>query len=221
MYGFSGPICVPLSLSVYRPRLTKEVKQLITEIHLNYPKEGPTSVRQKLLREMKESGLDRNFGPDWPGVGAVGKQLQEIRAKNDARAPELKGLDAPWSFGALAEHPIAPEAIPLLVSIYEQCWSEDASGEWLFSIREALWIARLHKMIELYLPKHSLPLPNTKDEALRLELGQRPAGYQIMRVEDLVLDWAYTYSQYQIMSELDWEEDVKVIKTQTMESLFL
>lgn len=201
--------------------LTRRIKNLITKIYMDNPSCGPTKAREELLKKMKEEGLEKIFGTDFPSVSSVSKQLKEYRDRDEERPPELKELDKPWTFSSLAKHPIAPEAIPLLVSIYEKCLLEDASGEWEVSIREALWIGRLHKIIELYKPKHILP--DVRDaimhevihkRAMPTELeGKEPTNRELalawgikgkeIPLEDIVLEWAYTYSQYEIMSEIE------------------
>jgi len=203
--------------------LTPEVRKLITRIYLDHPGYGPTQIHKELLNTMKETGLDKKYGSHWPGISVVGKVVREIRTRDSARSPELKSLDEPWTLGSLAEYPIAPEAIPLVVAIYDKCLMEGNNSEgWNLTIREALWIGRLHKIIELYKPRHLLP--GVRDAVLDFlyekrewptELGKHPTTQELAEawelkgkeipLEDIVLEWAYKYSQYEEISEIEGE----------------
>ena len=203
--------------------LTPRIKNLIAKIYLEHRDYRPTKAREELLKKMKDQGLHEIFGTDFPSVSSVSKQLKEYRDRDEERLPVSKELDKPWTFSSLAKYPIAPEAIPLIVSIYEKCLMEDASGDWLFSIREALWIGRLHKIIELYQPRHILPDVRDaiqeaiiKGREMPTELEKKnPTNQELalawgiegkeIPLEDIVLEWAYTYSQYEIMSEIKGE----------------
>jgi len=127
--------------------LTKEVKILIADIHLDNTDWGATKIREKLLQKLKSMGIDRNFGPDWPSVSAVQTQLMEIRQNSDNKSPELKELNNPWSLGATSQRsiypPITPESIPVLFKVMKY---RDASGE-KFTIREAKWASALSPLI--------------------------------------------------------------------------
>ena len=138
------------------PHLSQEIKILIARIHLEHPDYGPTNLREELLRRMKETGLDRNFGPDWPGVSAVGKVLANIRSNLDKRPPETKRIDMPWSIGSLPQYSIPPEALPMVLRLYAQPMSVTVrvatqrlrvkAEPISFSIRDALWVSRLSKL---------------------------------------------------------------------------
>jgi len=124
--------------------LIPEVKKLIAQIYLEHPDYGPTKIHKELLERMKRIGLDKNFGSDWPSMSAVGKVLTDIRKTDNARLPELKGLDSPWSLSSLAEYSIPPEALPTVMSLYKKRLAEDD----VLRIRDVLWVARLYKLID-------------------------------------------------------------------------
>jgi len=129
--------------------LTKQVKILIAEIHLSHPDWGATKLRECLLQELKSLGLNRNFGPDWPSVSAVQKELMGIRKNIDEKSTELTELDSPFSLGVLGKHPIPPEALPLIMRVWAnrlEAGKPDKDGFSFkvdFTTREALWVARL------------------------------------------------------------------------------
>ena len=205
------------------PRLTPGITKLIEKIYIANRQIRPKEARGKLLKQMKAEGLDQIFGSNYPALNTVSQELKQLRDKDSARPDELKSLDEPWSFGSLAEYPIPPEAIPLVASIYEKCLMEGNNSErWNLTIREALWIGRLHKIIELYKPKHLLP--DVRDAVVDFiikhrewptELGEHPTNRELAEawglkgkeipLEDIVLEWAYVYSQYEEMSEIEGE----------------
>jgi hypothetical protein len=213
--------------------LTPDIKHLIGDIYLENRSLGPTKTREELLKRMKEKGLDKNFGPDYPSVSSVSLQLKKYKENDDERTPESKGLDKPWTFASLAEYPIAPEAIPIVISIYDKCWYETCligcdMEDWLLTVREALWIGRLHKIIELYKPRHVLPdvrdaiidiifnATNEEREMLNeLKAKNKATNHELaslfglkgkeIPIEDIVLEWASTYSDYEELSEIEGE----------------
>ncbi len=151
----------------------KDVKKIIGEIHWNHLDYGPKEVRAELLKELKRRGLDRNYGPDWPSVSAVGKCLAEIR---DKVGPGPTKLDRPWSTASLPQHPIPPEALPIVLKVWARSQTRevkvfdpaleaerlekgitDPFYSWripdpekrdILTIREALWVARLYCVIK-------------------------------------------------------------------------
>jgi len=62
-----------------------------------------------------------------------------------ARNHPVSPLDSPWSIGYLGQYDIPPEALPKVMSIYEKRLRAIKPH---FTIREVLWIARLHKTID-------------------------------------------------------------------------
>ncbi|MFC1965707.1 hypothetical protein ACFLWI_02000 [Chloroflexota bacterium] len=213
--------------------LTPRIKHLIAEIYRKNRSLGPTRTREELLKKMKEEGLDKYFGPNFPSISSVSKELTEYKKNDEGRSSESKALDAPWTFGSLAEYPISPDAIPIVVSIYEKCFMENLivgcqSDDWLLSVREALWIGRLHKIIELYKPRHVLPdvrdavfhrviHPTKAEQEMlnELEAKNKATNQELalvwgikgkeIPIEDIVLEWAFTYSISEELSEIEGE----------------
>ncbi|MFC1933651.1 hypothetical protein ACFLXX_00675 [Chloroflexota bacterium] len=100
--------------------LTQQVKILIAQIHLSHPDWGATKMHEKLLEDLKSLGLDRIFGPNWPSVSTVQKELTDIRKRDEVRTPESKDLDNPWSLGTLGmkhEFELPSETIPVILAI--------------------------------------------------------------------------------------------------------
>lgn len=119
--------------------LTEEVINLIAQIHIENTDWGPTKIREKLLKELKERELHKVFGPNWPGKSAVGIQLKEIRERERARLG-IDPEDKPWCVEALADHDIPPEALPVVMN----AWAKALVEENPLTIRQVKWIARLY-----------------------------------------------------------------------------
>ncbi|MFC1995015.1 hypothetical protein ACFLVK_01250 [Chloroflexota bacterium] len=213
------------------PSVTPQIKNLIKEIYRQDKTIGATAACKKLRKRMKKEGLDKNFGPHYPDVSTVDKYLKGYKKKEKERSPESLGLDGPWSFGSLAEYPIPPDAIELVVSIYEKCLME-GSEKWLLTTREALWVGRLYKIIKMYYRRGYMP-PAVSDEILsrinkafgdndqelinklrELEGKENPnqeyasffgLTWEEIPVEDIILEWAYEYAAHEEMGEIEGE----------------
>jgi len=196
------------------PYLTPRVKELIRRIYLADRQTKPSKARELLLKAMKAEGLNENFGSDFPDVSTVSKHLKKLRDKDAERSPESKGLDAEWSLHSLPEYPISPEALPMVMSLYAKCIGESGGGinyeYWCLSAREALWVARLYKVIEFYYHKQMDYWADPGNAALETELrrtGHLPANYREISLEDVILDWAYIMAGEEEYRELADEPD--------------
>jgi len=121
------------------PHLIPQVESLIAQIYIENTALGPTAIHEKLLLKMKEEGLDRIFGPNWPGVSSVGKKIREIR--DEEIRLSLGREDRPWSLVALADYDIPPEALPVVMNAWSKALEQDNSP---LTIRQVKWIARLY-----------------------------------------------------------------------------
>lgn len=113
-------------------RISIEMRSHIFEAALK--KEKRAKSRSVLADE-----LEAEFGDKSPSLNTLEKLISE--ARNHPVSP----LDEQWSVGSLAQYDIPPEALPAVMYIYEKRQRE---LEIDFTIREALWIARLHKTID-------------------------------------------------------------------------
>jgi hypothetical protein len=128
------------------------------------------------------------------------------KSRNNPDSP----IDALWSLGTLSEYPIPTDALPIVMSIWERRLMQLDADEYL-TIREALWVARLYKLIELNKPKH-IP-PDVRDYISDYVIKNRkePDSLPVselaheITVEDLVEDWASTYAGYEQLSEMEGE----------------
>jgi len=116
-----------------RPPIKPHIKQLIYAQALQYkniPRFALAVDLKKLIEEMGEVS---------PTEETMMKLISE------SRNHPVSDLDSPWSLGCLAKYDIPPEALPIVIWIYEKRLREE---EQHFTIREVLWIARLHKVID-------------------------------------------------------------------------
>jgi len=189
--------------------LQDDVKSLIREIYLSNRHISASKAREELLERMRsdERRLDEKYGSDYPKVGTVSNYLKKLRDRDAARSEESKAIDKPWSVGSLAKHPIPADVLPLVLSVYTRTAIE---GDYL-TIREALWISRIYKALEVCHRNQLARLADprkTRDTQLGIQLGDIPENYQEVQFEELLLDYAYQYAQHELESELEGEEFV-------------
>lgn len=191
------------------PYLTPQIKQLIREIYRRDRQIRPVRARELLLKKMREQGLHEIFGSDYPSMSTVSNKLKEFRDKDGSRSPESKGLDEAWSLSSLPDYPMPPEALPVVASILEKCVAASGGGPhydyWCLTIREALWVARLYKVIEFYYYRTMERWANPANAELLAELVRThrvPANYREISLEDVILDWAYAMANEEESAEL-------------------
>jgi hypothetical protein len=119
------------------PLVTDAVRALIARVHQKYPKWKAPKVQKEVTYLLHKD--NPKLPPGWPSLSTVQKVLALIR-KNRLVDPK----DKPWSLSSLAEYPIPPEALPTVMSSYKKRLAEDD----VLPIREALWTARLYKLID-------------------------------------------------------------------------
>ncbi|MFC2018740.1 hypothetical protein ACFLU4_02125 [Chloroflexota bacterium] len=125
-----------------------KVEALIADVHYQHPHDGATKMQREVIKRLhdpKDPFYSPYDEPNWPGVSAVGKILREIKGKEGQKPPEPKQLDQPFTLGALAQYPILPEALPVVLRVYVNR-SYTGENETVivesFTIRDALWVAR-------------------------------------------------------------------------------
>ena len=121
------------------PYLTDDIKRHIGDVYLQNPQIKPTAARSLVLDWMREKGLDKIFGRDFPRVSTVSKVLKDFRDKDALRA-NSKDLDEPWDISSLGRHPIPQEALPVVLDVSMQ-------SQQPLTIREAQWIGRLYGLL--------------------------------------------------------------------------
>ena len=185
--------------------LTPEVERIIADLYIKRPE-----LRAKTQRFYEEvyNQVHKKIDwaePNWPGLSVVKKRIADLRDKDRSRTAESMGLDEHWSLDSLPEYPIHPEALPLVMRIYEKNLCEAAMSEWYLSIREALWVGRLYKILELYYHDQMAKWTNPDNAEWVGDLlctGHLPENYQEVSFENIVLDWAYVMAGEEEYREL-------------------
>jgi hypothetical protein len=114
--------------------------------------ENPKKDRRILAAELFEKLEGRS-----PSVETIEKMISAARNQPDP-------LDGPWSIGSVKDHPVPPDALPILMEVYYRRLHEegalikhtvDSGGNYLdvvydkvLSIRVALWIGRLYIIVQ-------------------------------------------------------------------------
>jgi hypothetical protein len=110
--------------------------------------------------------------------------------------------------GSLSEFPISTDALPAVMSVCKRRWKlYDES----LTIREALWVARIYKLIEQGRVE-SIP-PDVNDALIHtyIETNKEPDSWPVSKIaheislEALLDDWASTYAGYEQLAEDDGE----------------
>jgi len=110
------------------PRLKPWVKWYIrTEADSSHD-EPRDSVAERVEQYLADKG-------PVPSRDTINKLISEVRNRPD---PE----DRPWSVLDIAEYPIPPEALPVVLTVH---FNEKRNGRSL-TIRQALWVARLYSV---------------------------------------------------------------------------
>ena len=181
-----------------RPKIKSVVKRTIYSHALKYkntPRLALAVEIQHLLEEM---------GEIVPSEETIIKLISQ--ARNNPDSP----IDETWSLGSILEYPIPADALPMVMSIYERRLMQGDGDEYL-TIREALWVARLYKLIELNKPRHVPPDVHDyithyiiKNDKMPDSLPVSELAHEIT-VEALVDDYASTYAGYEQLSEIEGE----------------
>jgi len=123
--------------------LTKQVKCLISTAYMKHPTWGATRIRKEVVGLLHD---DPTADPDWPGVSAVYKILRRLREADEARSPESRELDSPWSVVSLTKYDIPPEALPLVMEMSAHFPQREGRP---ITIREAKWVVRFSEVDDL------------------------------------------------------------------------
>lgn len=116
-----------------RPGIKPHIRKLI------YAKAVQNKDIPRLALAVELKNLIKKMGAVPPSEETMIREIS--KARNHPTSP----LDEPWSLGCLAGYDMPPDALPRVMTIYEGCLREEKQH---FTIRQALWIARLHKIID-------------------------------------------------------------------------
>ena len=127
------------------PKVTDAIEALIAQIHQKHRKWKAVEVQREVSSILRKK--NRQLPKGFPSLSAVQKVLAKIRKKNTL-PPDPK--DKPFSLGALVEHHIPPEALPMVLRVWASCNGEKDGFTWSsgFSIRDALWVSRFSHLYD-------------------------------------------------------------------------
>jgi len=130
------------------PLVTEAVEILIASVYDEHPQWTAAKVRQTVSALLRKHNPD--LPPGWPGLNSVQKVLAILRKKSKEK--EQDPLDQAWSIGISAKHGISPEAIPVILKVWESWEEREAEGQRRDlptrpSVREAQWVDRLRHVI--------------------------------------------------------------------------
>ncbi len=182
-------------------RITKTVEDLIICTCLEMEAQGgkPTAesvnaaVEEK-LRQQKKTYLHM------PGERKTQMILKKFREGRDKLPPKEKELDQSWSIVTLSKHEIPPSALPAVIRV----WKCSLSLEHPLTIRQALWVARLHSMFEdtYYLYVFSATYAG-------VELTQKALGHSL---DSFQIDMHWTHGKWEAQTanwvKHSWEEPI-------------
>ena len=123
-----------------RPALKPDIERIIaTEVRDEQKKPLEKRAGVKVLAyKIQRKMIERAPGQKPPELSTIEKRISTYR-----RVPE-DSLDELWSLASLVKHPIPPEAMPVVMAFYKKRLAEND----VLTIREALWAARLYRIIE-------------------------------------------------------------------------
>ena len=168
------------------PKITPEIKRLVTKEALQYPRIKRTELAEKLCEQIEKDGKHA------PTVETLEKMISKIRNMTDE-------LDYLWSTMSMAEYPIPPEALPVVLKFS----AKSQEDRHFLTIREALWVSRLYCVFKgpsgesainldlLYATACSLAI---KEKVLSME----PHYHYPNKIEDMTSFWledAHLYSE--------------------------
>ena len=119
------------------PIVTPRVEALIASVYQKHPKWKAPMVRNEVEGILHKRNPHLPIG--WPSLSTVQKILATIR--KSMREMPLDPRDKPWSTTSMADYPISPEALPLILHLW--VWTRE-NLDIEFTIREAQWAARLY-----------------------------------------------------------------------------
>lgn len=128
------------------PLITEAVEILIASVYEEHPKWTAMQVQRRVGTLLKKH--QAALPPDWPGLNSVQKTLAILRKRGREEDP----LGKPWSLGASVGNGIPPDAVPMILKIWESWDKQEAAGrrppmDSRPSIREAQWVSRLRHVI--------------------------------------------------------------------------
>ena len=147
------------------PRINNEIVCRITRIHVKQPNWSAKEVQREIQANLR--GQNPKVEQGWPGLSAIQKVLTVLRKIDTEKAPEVRGLDSPWSVITLAEYAIPPEALPTVLKMAVHFRKEAGLGRRM-TIREARWAAWLSSIMNLLELFHTIQEYAEEEKAMEI-----------------------------------------------------
>lgn len=122
-----------------RPGIKPHIERLIASRVLE-EKRKPAEARMpiKVLAFEIHKTISQQVDEPPPALSTLEKRISQHGKRSSP-------LDEPWSLASLVQYPIGPEALPSVLMV----WASQQEGTDLeFSIRQALWVARLYAAVD-------------------------------------------------------------------------
>ena len=162
------------------PKINNEIVCRITRIHVKQPNWSAKEVQREIQANLR--GENPKVEQGWPGLSAIQKVLTVLRKMDTEKAPEVRGLDSPWSVITLAEYAIPPEALRTVLNMAVYFRKEEGLGRRM-TIREARWAAWLSSMTDLH--KLFYAIQEYAEEEKAMEISGLRDGFTFMIDDEL------------------------------------
>lgn len=166
--------------------VTEEVRSLIASVFLQHRKWHAWEIQEEVNHTLKGNG---------PGISAIQKQLTKLRKAYEESDREL---EEPWDNSAMARYSISPEALPEIMRV----WKHRLNWFNVFSIRQAMWVARLYRLI----PDDLVGLAHWSELYATTECAVNLAGGKL---NTEVFDAALTMGPWELLTAL-WTGAIQI-----------
>lgn len=139
------------------PRVSLEAESFIVATWLKMEEEakreeGKEPTAKEVLHGARKRMEEEKLHYTLPGIRKVQLILEnarlnreQARLKAQAAHPGSLDEDRRWSLGCLNDHPIPPEALPVVLKVWKSYVMR--GSPYFFSVRMAKWVARLYAVI--------------------------------------------------------------------------
>jgi hypothetical protein len=126
---------------ILTPSIERFIATRVTADQKKPPKER--TPRKILADEIQRELLERKLIENGANPPAIGTLEKRISFYSSPKQP----FDELWSLASLPEHPLPPDAMPVVMAAYRRTLATLGGSDEL-TVREAEWIARLYKVID-------------------------------------------------------------------------
>ncbi|MFC2038372.1 hypothetical protein ACFLUG_01180 [Chloroflexota bacterium] len=128
-------------------KINEGVKQVISAVWLMHLEDGWTANEIQIeVAKRVQQRWPNIYTKGWPKLRAVQKIIAEIQEEKK----RATGIDNDWHMGTLKLNPLPSEVIPVILEVVNHIESTDKVRPALWgpvTVRQAIWISRLYKVI--------------------------------------------------------------------------